>query len=252
MSTDIAKFSSSGHLLQLIDAGEDFEPSLPGSLAVDASGRLYEQASDDTVRTFDTSGDLIAVWPDGGGNLTAENGDVYATGPGNLVTRFSDFLNPLPAVPNSSQSPFAQGMQASLTGLMSVSTATQTTSSVKAPLTCTGSATCSGTIELTRQIAAPRTRKTRVEIIGRTTFKIRPNHRIVAAVRLNRTAVRTLRTGPIRVTLTVDYTAGKNHKKIARKLILRRQRQQHAPGTSETRRGLVLASSLARSIHHDP
>jgi hypothetical protein len=225
----IAEFSDTGQQLATIDPIQGWPGGLPESLAVDAEGRLYAVVSDDTIRMYTASGTMLAVWPYQAGTLTADNGDLYATGPGNRVSVFSDFLDPLPALPPLSQNPFTQAITLSL--LNQVPTASQLSftgglpsrgATVQVPVSCAGSASCSGSMVLTTPQKTRRASAAKTIVLGRAKFTLKPGAREVITVHLNSRARALLRhRSAVRATLTVGYAAGSTRKTLARAFTLR-------------------------------
>lgn len=229
----VAEFSDTGQLLQTVDQGP-WEMTLSPALAVDpTTGRVYLEGAG-AVEMLDPSGSLIAVWPysDGdndsadppGGGFAADNGVVYVGGPGYQITTFSNFLNPLPAVPSGAESPFSEAMSASLSSFAGIGQISAGQQAVSAPIDCSGTARCSGSAVLTTRNTAGRRLAKRATVIGRTTFTVKADKTTALKLKLNAKALKPLRhRSTIQTTLTVTYSAGTTHRTIARKLTLHRR-----------------------------
>jgi hypothetical protein len=220
---DIAKYSPSGRLLGTIDVSASWGPGIPGPIAVDAQGRIYTATNADDIREFDPSGAMIAVWSTSApvnALSVAANGDVYAS-TGSTVTRYYDFLDPLPPVPPASDSPMGQSAQ-KLTAQVEaeVAAAAQSgTGAVRTTIACTGSpgAHCAGKLMLSAN-------KT---LLGSRTFSIPSGKRASVTVKLNRAGRRLLvKRTKLSALLTASYRVGPTSSLLTttRKVVLRGRR----------------------------
>jgi sugar lactone lactonase YvrE len=229
----IGKWSPTGTLIGTVDPGGGYEPSTANALAEDAHGNLYDLAPDG-LHMFDPSGKLIAIWPTtantsisvapGGDVYVASNTTAWSSGSAGQVTRFYDFLNPLPPAPSYTSSPFYSAMQV----LAALAEATQSgTNSLTTSVSCTGSAnaSCSGQLSLTTTIRhnAARAASARpvAVLLGRTSFSLSTGTNRSMRVPLNATARRLLRTHPVlRAKLSATYHSGTARKTVTRSVIL--------------------------------
>jgi sugar lactone lactonase YvrE len=244
--TVITKYSPTGQQLATIDADQNWDMAAAGALAVDAQGRIYTTTGD-TVRMFDSSGQMIAVWQYPAGSISLDaGGDVYTTGPGPTVTRFSGFLNPLPAIPPRSDSPGAHlsagefpGMYGELGGAAGTATPTLTLNyaaqsamrSVSIAIRCTGSvaARCAGRLAMESPVATG-SRSARVTVLGTKTFSIRAGQRASETIRLSVAARRLLESrARLSAMVFASYRVGSSFSTVSRQVVLRGQRRAQTP-----------------------
>jgi hypothetical protein len=234
---DVGKFSPGGQLLQIINVSNAWpDIGFPGPIAVDAQGRIYAATQSD-IREFNPGGTMIAVWATSSPATAlsvAANGDVYAS-MGSTVTRYYDFLDPLPPVPPPSASPFVQQIYA-LTARVNATLKQPTqlaARSVSTRITCTGSAgvSCAGALVLSASTRA-HAAKAKVTVLGAKVFSIPAGHSASETVKLNSAARRLLASrATLAATLTLGYWAAANSRTtITRKVILHgHRRAPHTP-----------------------
>jgi hypothetical protein len=245
----IHKYSPTGQLLQTISVSGYLPFAMAGAVAVDAQGRVYT-ATGSQIREFDPAGTMIAVWPytpsplaayfNGGPLSVAADGDVYL-GSGATVTRYSDFLNPLPPNPSAPVSPIPSPSPSPSPSMDKAAGTLQLSRgidlrlpSVATTIGCTGSAgvTCAGELRLTTTTslrpAHSRRSTSKVTPLGAKAFSIPTGDRAAEVVALNAAARRLLATGAkLNTTLTASYRAATNIRTISEKLVLRQHARKH-------------------------
>jgi sugar lactone lactonase YvrE len=237
---EISEYSSDGRLVAKIDALQNWDIGNPAALAVDAQRNIFA-AVGDSIREFAPDGRMIAVWPYtswpySAASINVENGAVYAAGQNGHVTRFDEFLDPLPPVPPGSASPYQQSMAAAFAaylsgsqGLTKLAVLAATQSGVRAFTTtvgCTGPthARCGGRLSLGAAIDhAKRSRvRSRTATLGSASFTIQAGGRARIRIALNSTAQRELRRrSSLRAILIARYRAGASTRTLTKPVTLR-------------------------------
>jgi sugar lactone lactonase YvrE len=245
----IHKYSPTGQLLQTISVSGSLPFAMAGAVAVDAEGHVYT-ATGSQIREFDAAGTMIAVWPytpsplavyfNGGPLSVAADGDVYL-GSGTTVTRYSDFLDPLPPIPTSPLPPTPIPFPSASPSLDRAAGTLQLSRgidlrlpSMATTIGCTGSAgvTCAGELRLTTTTrlrhAHSKRSTSKVTPLGAKAFSIPTGDRAAEVVALDAAARRLLASAAkLNTTLTATYRAGTNIRTISEKLVLRQHAHKH-------------------------